>query len=296
MGYIFAVLTGVCWALYNLFVRKGGDSIDPGAGYVLTLVLNVVCNFLFVAILPHGGGPTLWAIVFFVLAGMSTSLLGRFLFFQGVFTVGPSRTSAWKNAAPVYTLILGATFLHEGITWISASGVLVTLVGMFALAREQGKKEINFTGAGGNSKLARFGLLFACSSGVAFAIGFLLRKAGLLQWPDATWGSAIGATSALISWLPFALAKGEVKRLFAARGHGLQFWIMAGLFSSLAQLASFISLRLLTTAIAQVIASLEPVFTMLLSLWMLGQREGINRRLLVAVSVVCVGVALVMPW
>ena len=298
MGVIFAVLTALCWALYNLFIRKGGDSVDPGAGYLLTLLLNVFFNLVFAGLSTHSAAaPGLWGILFFVLAGMTTSLLGRSLYFQGVFTVGPSRTSAWKNAAPVYTLILAALFLHERITALAVGGVAVTLLGMFGLAREQGKSEAHLvTGLDASSRLARFGLLFAFGSGVAFAVGFLLRKAGLNQWPDATWASAIGAASALVSWLPFAVAKGEVRRLLSARGPGLRFWILAGLFSSIAQLASFLALRLLPTTIAQVISGLEPVFTIALSLLILGARERINRRLLTAVSVVCVGVALVLPW
>lgn len=300
MGVFFAVLTALFWSVYNLFVRKGGDKVDPGAGYVLTLLLNVAFNFAFVALPVHqNAGPTAWAIVFFVLAGMSTSLLGRFLFFQGVFTVGPSRTSAWKNAAPVYSLILGAVFLSEGITWLSVGGVVVTLLGMVALAREQGrdkdgKPKPAAAGMAPNAKLERYGLIFAFSSGVAFAVGFLLRKAGLLQWSDPTWGNLIGSIAALVSWAPFAIAKGEVTRLWhARRTPGLRFWVAAGVFSSLAQLSSFIALKDLTTAIAQVISSLEPVFTILLSLVILGSRESINRRLVVATSVVCVGVALV---
>lgn len=302
MGILFAILVALFWALYNFVVRRARTLMDPGAGYLLTLLVNVAANLLITRLPLPGAGSTglAWQpVLFFVLAGLSTTLMGRWFLFESIFILGPSRASAWKNVAPVYTLILGAIFLKEPVTLLSVCGVGVSLLGMWVLAREQGRGETGLppaatVRAGKWMTVQRMGLIFATGSGVAFALGYLFRRAGLLAWPDAAWGNAIGAMAALVSWLPISLYKGEFGRLLRARGPGLNYWLLAGLVSTMAQLFTFLALRVLTTTTTQIITSLEPVFTMGLSLVFLGSRENLNPRLAVAVTAICVGVALVI--
>lgn len=302
MGIVFALVVALCWSSYNLVVRRARDEMDPGAGFFLTLCINAAANLAFTRLpLPGAGAAGLapLPLLYFILAGLVTTLVGRWLFFRSVFTLGPSRSSAWKNAAPVYTLVMAALLLGEAITWRAALGVGVTLLGLTALVREQEHSLAAEPGAGSatarrQARAQRWGLVFAVASGLAFASGFLFRRAGLLVWPDAAWGSAIGAGAAVVVWLPFALYGGEARALLRARGPGLAWWALAGVLSSLAQLFTFMALRITPTAVVQVVASMEPVFTMLLSVLLLRRLENLNLRLLGGVAIICAGVALVV--
>lgn len=301
MGIVYALLTALCWGLYNVFVRRGRDGMDPGAGYLLTLLLNAGANALFTFLpLPGSGAPGLGTlpVVFFVLAGLATTLLGRWLYFESVFTLGPSRASAWKNASPIYTLFIAWLFLAEHPTWLTVLGVLATLGGMYLLGREQSTSEQHGAPAGtsdadSGGRRRILGLLLGVGSGVAFASGIMLRKAGLNIWPNAAMGSAIGAIAALIGWLPVSIRRGEVAALLRSSGPGVWYFFLAGIFSSLAQLSVFLSLRLTPSTVTHVVTSLEPVFTMILSRQVLGGREHLNPALVQAVVLITVGAALV---
>lgn len=305
MGTLFALLSALLWASYNLAVLRGRDQFDPGAGYLLTLAMNAGATALFTLLpLPGAGaaGRSAAALACFVLAGLSTTLLGRWLYFASVYAIGPSRASAWKNASPAYTLLVGWLLLNERPGLPTLAGVVATVGGMLALARDQmrvgglegqGEASSGRPSQGPASGNARAGLLYGIGSALAFASGILLRKAGLNLWPDAAMGSAIGAWSALMGWLPVAVRRGDHRTLLTARPAGMRFFLLAGVFSSMAQLFIFLSLRLAPSAVAHAVSSLEPIFTVMLSRWLLHGRERLTRGMLKAVAVSTLGVVLV---
>ncbi|HYG58547.1 MAG TPA: EamA family transporter [Symbiobacteriaceae bacterium] len=129
-------------------------------------------------------------------------------------------------------------------------------------------------------------------SGMAFSAAMLSRKAGLNGWPDAAMGNTIGGAAALVAYLPFALAKGEVAGITRAPWKGVSAFLLAGAFSALAQLATFLSLRVTMAATTQVITALEPLFTMMLSMLILQRSEVLSRSLIGSTTLVCAGVIL----
>jgi len=306
MGVAFAVLASLCWGAYNLFVRRGRDEMDAGAGYLLTLLINVAATAAFTQLpLPGADAPlrNRVAVLFFVLAGFSTTLLGRTLYFESIFRIGPSRASAWKNASPIYTLLGGALFLGELLPAVTVGGVLLTLTGMVLLGREQVASErsgaLVSAGGGGRFRIGtegrapRVGLFLGIASGLAFATGMLLRKVGLQGWANPAVGSAIGAASACLGWLPFSISRGEIRALLRTSPRRMKYFLCAGAASSLAQLLMFLSLQVTASAVTHAASSLEPVFTMLLSYLLFGGREHLSPGAVLAVGLMCGGVILV---
>lgn len=292
MGAVFALITGMSWAAYNLVVRRGLETMDSGSGYIITLAVNVVANLLFLLLpLPgHGSLMTSWAaVLFFVCSGLANTLIGRLLLFKSIKVLGPSRASSWKNAAPLYTLVLGFFLLGERPKPIALVGMLGIMGGLALLSREQSRS------AKQSASTTRWqtGILLGIASGMAFSAGILFRKAGLNFWPDAAVGSAIGSLAALMGFLPVAAAKGDLAKIRNASRQGLTAFLIAGCISSVAQLTTFLSLRVSMAAVTQVIAALEPLFTIALSAAFVKRQEKISAGLLGSAALVCLGVVLI---
>ncbi|HYG59517.1 MAG TPA: EamA family transporter, partial [Symbiobacteriaceae bacterium] len=130
------------------------------------------------------------------------------------------------------------------------------------------------------------------ASGLAFSSGMLLRKAGLNLWPDAAAGNAIGGLAAMMAYMPFAFAKGEVAGVTKASWPGVRAFLLAGCFSALAQLFTFLALRVSMAATTQMITALEPMFTIVLSAVVFRKAESLTGGLVRAAAVVCTGVIL----
>ncbi|HYF93860.1 MAG TPA: DMT family transporter [Symbiobacteriaceae bacterium] len=292
MGAIFALITGLCWASYNLSVRRGMAAMDSGVGYVVVLVFGSIANLLWLLFpLPGRGAPmTHWlAVLLFIVAGFSTTLLGRWVYFKSVKMLGPSRASAWKNASPLYTLLFGYLLLGEKPGVITLVGTAIILAGLLFLSREQ-SQSVTEVKASGQLTTAIF---LGVASGAAFSAGMLLRKAGLNLWPDPAAGNVIGGLAAFAAYMPFAFAKGEVAQVAKAPWKGVSAFLWAGCFSALAQLFTFLSLREIPAASTQVITAMEPIFTIFLSALLLRKQEGLNIRLVSSAALVCTGVALI---
>lgn len=289
MGLLFALLAAVCWAAYNITVRKGMQSVSAGAGYVVTLLFGTVATGLMLLLpLPgrQAGLPGTNTLIWFTLAGLTTTLLGRWAYFRSIEALGPSRASTWKNASPIYTLMFAALFLGERINSASLVGTGVALAGLLVLAKERSSPDR----AAEPSHAHRATILLGLASGMAFAAGMVFRKAGLNQWSDPALGSAIGALAALLCYLPYGVVVGDFRAALRAPRAGIVAFLIAGAFSTAAQLLTFLSLRVTATATTHVTASLEPVFTMMLSGLLLRKQERMTLRLAGSAALLCLGV------
>ncbi|HWI62094.1 MAG TPA: DMT family transporter [Symbiobacteriaceae bacterium] len=293
MGALFALITGLCWASYNLAVRRGMGAMDSGVGYVVVLIFGSIANLTWLLLPLPGRGAAMgsWvAILWFIVAGFSTTLLGRWVYFKSVKLLGPSRASAWKNASPLYTLLFGWLLLGETLSVLTVAGTAAVLAGLVLLSREQSRSVTEVKASG-----VRMAVVLGIASGMAFSAGMLLRKAGLNLWPDPAVGNAIGGFAAFAAYMPFAFAKGEVAAVTKAPWKGVSAFLLAGCFSALAQLFTFLALRESTAAATQVITAMEPIFTMMLSAVILRKSEALNARTLGCAALVCTGVVL-MSW
>ncbi|HWI60481.1 MAG TPA: DMT family transporter [Symbiobacteriaceae bacterium] len=292
MGAIFALVTGFCWAAYNLAVRRGLENMDSGTGYVITLVFGSLANIgLLFLPLPGRGAAMVSAVavLWFAMSGLVNTIVGRWALFRNIQLVGPSRASAWKNATPLYTLVFGFLLLGERPDGFGIAGTACVIAGLFLLSREQLR-------ANQDSQVKPVALrevaILGIVSGMCFSAAMLFRKAGLNHWPDAALGNTIAGLAALVVYMPYAWKQGETKKITRAPWKGVSAMLLAGAFSALAQLTTFLSLRVTMAATTQVITALEPLFTMVLSAVILKRSEVLNRSLVGSAAMVCLGVIL----
>jgi drug/metabolite transporter (DMT)-like permease len=121
----------------------------------------------------------------------------------------------------------------------------------------------------------------------------ICRKAGVSLWPDAAVGNAIGMVSAMLIYLPFAVARGEVRKVTRAPRAEVWAMVLAGLFATMATVSTFLALRVSMAAPTQVLTASEPLFTMLLSSLFMKRQERLNLGLAASAAVICIGVVMI---
>ena len=143
--------------------------------------------------------------------------------------------------------------------------------------------------------LTNLGYFYGPVSALAYATGYLARKQGLIAMPDPNFGTFIGAVAGVITFLLAALFIGSYRDAVRGTFGAFKPWLIAaGVMSSCGQLLSFVALNHSTISRVALITSMEVIFTMLLSVWLLRSRERMTRLTIAAALLSVVGAGLVI--
>ena len=134
-----ALLTALCLALYNFFIKLAADHVSPAVGAVVLQLVAAAFGAAWLLKLKLQGQPLVvsgvglaWA----VLAGLGVGLaeILTFVVFQrGVNSaVG---TPVIVGGSVLLTAVLGLVVLREALTLPQAGGLLLIVVGIALLAR-----------------------------------------------------------------------------------------------------------------------------------------------------------------
>lgn len=295
-GDLFALLTGLCFAMASLFARAGSDLVDRRVGLLLSLIANAaLLAAAAVTVLLWRGVEHLstTGAALFALAGVAGSLLGRMASLGSIHRLGPSRASLYKNGQPVITTTLAVLVLHEPFALPDAAGGVLILTGAVVASRAD-PAAMDVRGAWDvQPGQRRLGIQLALLSALGYAAANLLRKLGIDAWPEPVLGATIGVVVALlISGRPGTLPRLAALRRQPARG--VVCFAAFGACSAAAQLLFLFALERTTVWTANVLMSMEPVLTILLSTLLFRGRERFSRPMLAGVVLVVTGSVLML--
>lgn len=139
-----ALLCALCYALYNIFIKKGSASIHPVlGGVILQIVAAFLGFFLLLAIVLRDGLETLqfdqsgiyWSIV----AGMAVGAAEMISFFvMGMGVQAMQAVPIVIGGSVMFGTILGAVWLNEILTFQGWSGVFLLVIGIAMVATDPG--------------------------------------------------------------------------------------------------------------------------------------------------------------
>jgi drug/metabolite transporter (DMT)-like permease len=130
---------------------------------------------------------------------------------------------------------------------------------------------------------------------MAYAVGNVLRGASIRQWNEPVAGVMLGAAAALAMHLVVGKGHGEwVRSLRTADRIGVRLYVLAGVLTICAQMATVASMRYIPVAVASVITLATPIVVLPVSYWVLKNQERIGARTLVGAVVTLVGVAAIV--
>jgi drug/metabolite transporter, DME family len=270
-------------ATATIFIRAGLTRYGPYTGTWINLLVGTVGLWLLVLLTGGPGHPSPRSLAFFMLAGLIGTVAGRLLRFISIEMVGASISAALINLSPLVSTALAIVVLGEHVTLPIVVGTVIIVAGTTLLS------------AGGRSMGVRpVQLLVPLLSAVCFGVVAVLRKIEL-GGAGAVVGTTATVTTGLIAFTAFLLAAGH-RDAMACRGRSLVCFIAAGLAENTGVFLIVVALTSGTVSVVTPLASVSPIFVLLLSFAFLRGIEILNARLVLGTVLIVLGAYLVTAF
>lgn len=288
-GEGFAILAALAYGVAGVTIIKGKDSARGDNGLFLSVLITTVLT----GALWLGWGPvqarSLLApenagfVAAFALAGIFSTVLGRGMMYRATVAVGPVVASLLRRLTPVFALPLAAVLLSEVPDPLTLTGAALVIGAV-----------TSYTGLPSRATIMKenAGLMLGIGSALFYAVAYVLRGHGLNGLPDAAFGTFLGGLCGTLWLLGAAIAgRGRTGGLLTDRGRW--HWITAFVLSA-GQLFQFFALKSASVVAVATLGTLEVFFSAALGAVLIGNREALTARLLLAGVLAAVGVAMLV--
>jgi drug/metabolite transporter (DMT)-like permease len=304
VGELLAVLSLFLFSAANVSIGKSFRGRSSGGGSFLSMLMTFGLALSVWAVLGWRSGsamPSYAAIAWFALAGLLTALLGRLFLYTSIRHLGAVKGAAVKRLNPMFSVLLGVMLLGETMSLPMAFGMALIAASFVVLIRES-LHSVRDSGAAGfpDSAVGRtinLGYLQGSISALAYALGYVARKQGLLIEPDPFLGTLVGALAGVAMFVGLAPAIASFRTELRTTFTELNSWLwLAGLFTSVGQLSYFAALKYSTISKIALITSMEVFVTIFLTRVVLRTDTGLTRPLALAALLGVLGTALVIRY
>ncbi|HEY3101501.1 MAG TPA: EamA family transporter [Methylomirabilota bacterium] len=275
-----ALASALCSAASTVLISRGLVRYGPYTGAWVNLVVGTTCVWIALLFAGGLGRPTATAVAFFALAGLIGTVGGRLLRFISIETVGASISAALINLSPLVASALAIAVLGERVTVPILVGTLVIVGGTTLLS------------AGGRATGVRAAaLVLPLMSAVCFGVVAVLRKIGLSGMAPIP-GFAVNVTAALVAYTAFLIASRQ-SALMRCGGRSLAYFVMAGVAENAGVFLLLLALSIGTVSVVAPLASVSPIFVLVLSFFFLRGIEMLNVRIIAGTMLIVAGVYLI---
>lgn len=290
-GQLAALGTAVCWTGSALFFAAAGRRVGSMSVNLVRLVMAWVV-FSACAWVSHGNpfpqaSSPAW--LWLVLSGLVGFTLGDLCLFRAFVLVGPRVSMLIMSLAPPMTALIGWLTLGETLTGTHWVGMCVTLSGVIWVVTEQGLASRQPVARG----VVPQGVALAFVGALGQAGGLVLGKIGL-RYLDAPFAAThIRVTGGLAGFVLIFLILRAFPRIWRALHHGRAMAMTAagalmGPFLGVSLL--MLSIRLISTGLAQTFVALTPVLIIPFSIWLHG--EHVSRRAVLGALLAFAGIGI----
>ncbi len=295
---LLALSSGLMFALAFLFMNRAQQrGVTRGNELLAVSLINLACTLIILLIQAisglFGGAPPIhWgAMGWFLLGGLLSSFIGRFLVLIAMKHIGPSRAAAFKSFAPLVAALGGWLLLGQPVSGQIGLAALLLGAGLWLL-NSQLKGVQQLPGSSANHTL---GWILGTGSAICWGLGYLARRQGLELMPSPVVGVIVAAavTSAIVMIINRKAMGWPTSLTYFGAAAARPAMVLAGLLSTAGQLAAFSALQLMdSTAVAVILISLDSLFMLVFSRLIVGKTEVITPLSLVYMSVALAGCAL----
>jgi drug/metabolite transporter (DMT)-like permease len=292
-----------------LLTKIASARLNLNVGFLISVAANIVFSTLLFGVqLALRRDPLPWDWVgfwLFVGAGLFSTWLGRWFFFESIAKLGAARASLFQVSSPLFTVVIAWLFLGERLGAASIVAMATAIVGLMlvsvspaALARRFARTDRAQPAAAGSAaalseSLLKSGMLIGVASSAAYAVGNVFRGAGIRRWDEAILGALIGAIAAMMLQLAFGAGTSDVLRKLRAHDRpGAIMFAAGGILTISAQVCLITAMGYAPVSVVALITLCTPLLVFPGSYFLFGNTERISAWTLLGgvVTLVSIGV------
>jgi uncharacterized membrane protein len=286
MAIALALLASLLISGTTIIMKKGIERTNPTSAMLVvtvagTLVLLVIS--LPLVQLTHLKSK---AFLLFILAGIFSPALVRWLYFISLDRIGPSMSSSIVSTGPAFTAIIAVVFLKEKLTVSVSLGILLIIGGIITFERDMGS-------SGKFAVRHKRDLIFALLSAILVGLAIVIRKMGLNMLDEPIFGVTVGFTTSLVFYGMMCLAFKGLRAAISLNLKNTLYLSGAGVFLTAGWLTLFYALSYGDAIIVAPLASLHPVMVLGWSYLFFKDMEKITFKTVIGITIVLIGVLLI---
>ena len=273
---VIALTSALVHATSTILVRRGYQRYGVYTAMWINVAVGTAVVWLAVLATGGVGTPSPAGIAYFALAGLIGTVAGRLLRFMSIEAVGPSTAAAVGNLSPLVSTLLAIVFLAERVTAPTLVGTIVIILGTTLLST---------SGRGFTVRPGK--LVLPLLSAACFGVVAVLRKVGLGGMAPLP-GFAVNVTAAFLAFTAFLVASRQTGEM-ACRGRSLVYFAAAGVAENASVFMLVLALSLGTVSVVAPLASVSPIFVLVLSFFFLRGLEILTPRIVIGTLLIVAG-------
>jgi drug/metabolite transporter (DMT)-like permease len=293
IGELAAVGTSLAFSIGSVFFTFAGRSVGTGflnrVRLALALLFTMLLHQLILGSLYPINTPP-GTFLWMAASGLVGYVIGDALLFQGFVLVGPRLSFLMMALAPVLSTVMAWVFLHEGLSLIEITGIMITMAGI-AIVVSKPPESIDAETPQKDRKQYVAGLLFAFGGALGQAGGSLLSKIGLAGGLPAVSGNAIRLTAAVILVWILAIFQRQLVSTYqtARKNQRMMVYVVIGTLAGpvIGVWLALTSVQLAPLGVVTTLQSLPPIFLIPIGYFVF--KERVTRRIVLGTLIAIAG-------
>jgi drug/metabolite transporter (DMT)-like permease len=285
LGYLLSGCALLSFTTAILVTKKATSLMPLGLGFLIATATNVLFAALaFGAQMAAGRALPEWngaAMACFAGAGVLSTYLGRWFFYESVVLWGPAKASIFQVSNPLFTALVAWLALGEALTASTFLGMALAVAGLILISvnpmqagvqpagSAQASASQAVAGARGARLWARWKssiLVLGLGSALAYSLGNVLRGAAIRDWNEPLLGGLLGALSGLLLHFCFMPEKRDLLgQLRQAPQLGIWLFALLGAATIAGQIFSIAAMRYVPISVTNLVTLCSPLLVIPLS-------------------------------
>lgn len=284
VGVLLALATAVTWGSREILLRKAFEASKPVHGLFATMVATSILSFAAAFFFESAFWNRLTAadVLLWSTIGLLHFPVAMTLYYQGIDSVGASRTSVVSNTSAIVTPLLGMALLSEPSSLNITAGVFAAGAGIFMVSAS----DLNSGGWRWQKEI-----VYALLAGLIWSITNLLTRFGFARLGLPMTALVIASGVPLLPLALFLILRNRgAMPSDLTRSHQL---IGGSFLSALGQVTLFAALSFAPTVYVVPTYNLKSVVTVFLAYAVIPKSERVNMRVILGALLAIGGIVLI---